>query len=54
MEAFLAQNVIQAHSLSPCTWDFVCSYWHWAFWVGSFVGVVGAVVCFMLRPTDQV
>ncbi len=44
MENMLANELIQVSSLSTGTWAALCSYWHWSFWLGFVVGVVGAVI----------
>jgi hypothetical protein len=53
MENILANEVIQVSCISAGTWAALCSYWHWAFWLGVVVGVVGALIGFFMKPESS-
>lgn len=53
METFVLNSVVQAGGLSPQSWDALCRFWQWAFWIGFFVGVAGTVVCLFMNPIES-
>jgi hypothetical protein len=53
MENMLANELIQVSGTSTGTWLALCSYWHWGFWLGFVVGVVGALVGFFMKPESS-
>ncbi len=53
METILANELIQTGSASSSTWTALCAYWHWAFWLGFAVGLVGALIGFFMKPESS-
>jgi len=52
METLVYNCIVQASCLSPETWDGLCSYWGWSFWIAFFLGLIGSVVSFLSRSVD--
>jgi hypothetical protein len=53
MEAMLATVMVQATCLPEGIRGTACLYWDWAFWVGFFLGLVGAIVGFFMKPESM-
>lgn len=53
MESFISNAIIQGGSVPTCNWGDLCSYWQWTFWAGFVVGIVGAIACFWMKPTEN-
>lgn len=53
MEEFLMQSVVQATPAGG-GWcgPMVCGLWHWGFWLGTVLGVIGAIIMSFKQPTS--
>lgn len=52
MEDLIARTAVQTCALSPEYSAMLCSFWHWSFWAGFALGVVGGVVGLFLRRSE--
>lgn len=52
MEDLIARTVVNACTFPPEWSAMTCSFWHWAFWAGFVIGVVGSAVSFFLKGSD--
>lgn len=53
MENLIVNSIItQAYPVPYDCWGSLCSWWNWGFWAGFFVGLVGAVVLFFMKPAQ--
>lgn len=53
METFILNATVLAGGMTPESWDALCRFWQWAFWIGVIVGAAGAVLgLFMRRLQD--
>lgn len=54
MEDFIVNSIImQAYPGPNECWGSLCSWWYKGFWVAFFVGLVGSVVLFFMKPTQE-
>jgi hypothetical protein len=53
METVILNSIVQAGGMDPGSWDIICRFWQWAFWIGFVVGAVGGIFGLFMKPLED-
>ncbi len=53
MEHFITNMLVQSPGETRALANFMCGLWNWGFWIAFILGVVGTIVAFFRKPSEN-